>query len=303
MALKGFFNFFVGTPKRVFLTVLLFSVVAAFALREADRPPYIIIEAKTGIVKYRVQRQHLTSIALQNANIKYRQPDGTVINRTITGVLAPTPGTIVTYRFLDETLSVMLEGNGNQSPGVLDLEEGEHETLPPSRISITQSGKNRIRPLPIAGATEIGQEIGAPSGSSQNFPYLYGGSVYVFGRTSSPGYRDRLYPQDNASFPIPAGGRISSGDFLASKNSKSSVPAMYGIAEVEGGSLKVSLSTVTDQLHLYRPGRTGEVETLGIGFLNQILIDPSYGLVILFISIFSFLLSVFSSFKLTERSG
>ncbi|MDD4702402.1 MAG: hypothetical protein PHI96_09295 [Desulfovibrio sp.] len=265
-----------------------------------DKPPYVVIEALTEQVRYRVSRPAVAAIPLVNATVRTElehcpqivAPDGSVA--LFSGLLKPAEGSVVTYRYLPELVSIELN-SGEVSAGSLTFKDGASCMLPQHFSLFAAMGNVVRRPLPIAGPADIGWEMGAPSVNVQNRPaknYMFGGTVQVFGRASAFPYAGALYPTANATFPLPAGGRLSSGDDITAKEPKAKVSGWYGVAEAGEKGFKVSAATISSDLRLYRPGGSekGEFETFGLGMLTQIFSDPSVVVLTLFLLSFSFIL-------------
>ncbi len=282
-------------------------VFAAFFL--ADNPPYVLIEADSQIVRFRVKRPQLVSIPLNNITMHKNLPRGCLGSSNdkepITALLQINENAIVAYEANEEGVDIKVQGFTNNPGGILDFGNDKQCTLSsdPTYIPLFRIPKESLRQkqLPIAGPADIGIELNENNYTDvkkdKNIGFLSGGTVHVVGRSISPFAKDKLYPLGNAKFTIPRGSRISSGDPLNPGIYPFEVPFMYGLAEWGEKGLKISTSTVTDTLELYRPGKAKEVEELGLGLLTQILSDPGIVLFFMFLGCFSFLVQILNGLK------
>ncbi len=262
------------------------------------RQPYIVIDAISEMLAYRVCRPGITGVPLFAASMRgdltncplasMSQP-----NNAITGRLEPYVGTIVTYRYAQGAIAIEING-GSKSAGSLTFANGNICSLP-SRVSVTMDTQGRVlRPLPIAGPAEIGREFGSASTmraqDKQSNDFMYGGSVKVYGYAMLWPFKGALY-SSGADFSLPAGGRVTSNDDFNPLTEQSTAAPWFGIAELDEKGFRISATTVSSDLRMYRPGATGEVETFALGLLTRIFFDPSMAIISIFLCAFSFIMS------------
>lgn len=283
-------RFFLGAS--FFLALLLVIVLYLLVKKE----PFVVVDALTESVIYRVRRPQLAAVPLENAIVRGHVENCSLFPAAdepsnFTGIVTPSVGSIVTYRYTPTQVSIEIDG-GNYSGGNLTSDDGVICALP-QRIRFVADINNVVRrPLPLVGPADIGREMSVPDSSSvlhrSGRDFMFGGTVQVFGRAVAPPFRGDLYPSSSNSFPLPAGGRVSSGDSLSAEQKDSGAPAFYGVVSVDSQSFKVSASTVSKELKLYRPGMSGEKEVFGLGMLALVFSDPSVIFITVFIASFSF---------------
>lgn len=272
------------------------TVFVAIMYLAVRKEPYVVVEAYSDVVAYRVRRPQVATVPLVNAAVRGKigdcqmpsAVDGTPL---FTGLVTPTAGSIVTYRFTPTRVSIAVDA-GDTSAGSITTDDG-HRCLLPNRVNfIVPTEVVAKRPLPLVGPADIGAEMSVPESSDvllrpvKNF--MSGGKVQVFGRAAVAPFKGYLYPTSNSSIPLPAGGRVSSGDSLDPTINDSGAPALYGVVCVEEKAFMVSASTVSKELRLHRPGVSKETEIFGLGMLALIFSDPSVLCLTIFVAVFSF---------------
>lgn len=289
------------TPNRPRAFLLLASAIVAtafvaFMYFAARKEPYVVVEAYSDIVSYRVRRPQVATLPLIDATVRGKiencqmqsAADGSPL---FTGIVNPAAGSIVTYRFTPTKVSIALNA-GTASAGSITTHDG-HKCPLPSRVNfIVPTEMVAKRPLPLVGPADIGAEMSVPESSDvllrpvKNF--MSGGKVQVFGRASVKPFHGDLYPTSNSSIPLPAGGRVSSGDSLDPTAKDSGAPALYGVVCAEEKNFMISATTVSKELRLHRPGLSQETEVFGLEMLTLIFSDPSVLFFTIFFAVFSF---------------
>lgn len=279
------------------LTSTFFAIATVTIMYLAVRKePYVVVEAYSDVVTYRVRRPRIATVPLINATVRGKiencqidsAADGTQI---FTGRVTPSAGSIVTYRFTPSGVSIAVDA-GNTSAGSLVADTGRQCPLPSRVVFIVPTEVAAKRPLPLVGPADIGAEMAEPESSGvllrppKNF--MYGGKVQIFGRAAVAPFKGDLYPTSNSSIPLPAGGRVSSGDSLDPTAHDSGAPALYGVVCAEEKTFMISASTVSKELRLHRPGGSKETEVFGLGMLTLIFSDPSVLCLTIFVAVFSF---------------
>ena len=289
------------TPSKPRTFLLLASAVVATAFvaimyLALRKEPYVVVEAYSDVVSYRVRRPQVATVPLVNATVRGKiencpmdsAADGTYL---FTGLVTPSAGSIVTYRFTPTRVSIAIDA-GNASAGSITADDGRKCPLPNRVNFIVPTEMVAKRPLPLVGPADIGAEMSVPESSGvllrpvKNF--MSGGKVQVFGRASAKPFNGDLYPTSNSSIPLPAGGRVSSGDNLDPAANDSGAPAFYGVVCAEEKSFMISATTVSKELRLHRPGLSQETEIFGLGMLTLIFSDPSVLCFTIFVAVFSF---------------
>ncbi|MCW1751112.1 hypothetical protein [Rhizobium acaciae] len=290
-------------------SLIVLTVIFGFAiilmLRLLPSPQhYVSIQALSELVRFRVTRPAVAAIAIQDATINAATENCAALNeasiKAFTGIVEPAAGAIVTYRFAPDKIAIQIESSGSQTAVLRFSEAADCPLTGAASFVLDRSGTTASRPLPIVGQTDIGVEFGAPTppsaGSSRPLGIMWEGTIKVFGRSYFGG---KLYPIADAEFPLPVGGRLSSGDDLdpsKASNGRDSVPPWYGTATVADTGFRISATTVSKDLKLYRPGTSrGEAETFGLGLLTSLFADPSVAWFPLAIAIFTVVMQTIAS--------
>ena len=311
--------------RRRLALVLGVSVLAALAVPLAlsfatssgvDRAPYVVIEAKTELVRFRVVRPTIAKIGLLKAKANAEIPGCAVAKDDVTGLLEPEVHSLVTYRSRSRSYSVEIESSGLVAIGDgrptgeakksrLILPGGTECLLPASvRFTTVLRGENETPSvdLPIAGPAEIGAELGPVSmGEDGPLPLsglLREGKVRIFGRAgfwSAPA----LHTVADSEMILPAGARLSSGNIDSVPDG---LPPWYGLITFSGDYLTVSASTVSAELLLFGPGATGDAERLGLRMITRLLNDPGLALLLVGLASFAFVFQTLAAIaQLADR--
>jgi hypothetical protein len=286
-----------------------------------DRPPYVVVEAKTELARFRVIRPAIAKIGLVNAKANVELPGCAVTMESVTGLLEPEDHALVTYRTRATRYSVQIDSGDVVTAGErrsmadakrsrLVLTDGTDCLLPASVRFTSELGAkgigNQLAPLsidlPIAGPAELGAELSAISmGKDGPLPMaglLREGKVRIFGRAgfwSSPA----LHTVADSEMSLPAGARLSGGNI---DSASSSLPPWYGLATFKGDHLSISASTVSAELFLFGPGATGDVERLGLRMITRLLNDPGLALLLVGLATFAFAFQILAAMvQLAER--
>ncbi|CDZ63316.1 Hypothetical protein NGAL_HAMBI2605_24050 [Neorhizobium galegae bv. orientalis] len=276
-----------GATNLIIIALILTSI-AFLALRQLSRSElYASVDAVSELVRFRAVRPLIATIPLTDATL-IASAEGCVglagePSPRVTGLLQPSEGAIVSYRAGAGRIAIQIVGgrlvseNGArvaatfQSSGRADC-----DLVEPVTVRITNADE-LVRPLPIAGPADIGQEFGVPAmptgtASSRIYDIMWEGRVRVFNRTY---YGERLVPVADAEFPLPLGSRLSGGDNLDPKQPVDpAIAAWYGAAIPGEKGLQISATTISKTLQLYRPGtRRDEMETLGLSLLTSTFAD------------------------------
>lgn len=282
------------------LSVIIPGVLMAFVVFYPAPPPLIVINAETEYVAFRVVRPEIAIIALEDTayrgdNLNCPKLQGSQITL---GLLEPARKSIIQYRYAGEKLAISLASSPD-APSHLRFPDETACTLPSVASFVLKKHGNQSlgsRPLPIAGPGQIGDEYGPPTlpPEQSTSPYyrtlgtMISGELQVFGRTANPINRGTLYPAQNAVFPLPAGGRLASGGGNISSDEMISNASWYGVAMMGDKSLHISVTTESEDLQLFRPGRSSDFERFGISIFARLFSDPSIApisLFLLFVSI------------------
>ncbi|MBG3876403.1 hypothetical protein FVW20_05015 [Desulfovibrio oxamicus] len=274
-------------------TLLITLVIIGFMRFLPERKPYVSISANSEFATYRVTREKAAEVPLNEA--AYRgdiascpRLEELTGKKALTGRLEPSTGSIVTYRNYDGEIAIAVSA-GPHGPGTLNFADGPPCSLGTRSIFVLNGKTGSVPPLPIAGPADIGREYGEPPipDGQRHHPtdHMSAGSIQIFGRSRLAPYLGALYPVSSASFPLPAGGRLSSGDNLSPSGQHAQAEPWYGIAEVRNDGFRISATTATANLYLYRPGATGETERFALDAFVGPLSDPSVILLTVFFAI------------------
>lgn len=248
-------------------------------------PPYVFITLETELLDYHVAREVLAGVFVEDATYTgqldcqpARAPDG-----KLSGLLQPAAGSTVTYRWRPEGVAITVgRAAGRLARFTFPDEESCQFTGDSATIVLRGAGVSDLR-LPIAGRAESGSENSAATASTAPRGMIHAGEVTVFGRTL---LGRELYPVANATYPIPPGSRLASGQSFVSVRPEDGGAAWYGAARVGERGLLVSATTDTTRLLLYRPGLGEQTESFSFGLLTRIFNDPSLGLLTLSLGVF-----------------
>ncbi|NEK17159.1 hypothetical protein [Rhizobium leguminosarum] len=281
------------------MAATLFTLMVIGGLSYSRPPkPYVAISATSEYLSYRVARPPISAIplveaAIRSTNLKCLTP--------FTGLLEPERGAIVRYRSGGDRIAIQVDA-GDKVAATL-RSEGEPDCQVTGSLTVVLESKGYIRALPIAGPADIGIEFAAPAlprvatGDGQKFEQvrniMWEGSVQAFTRGYLSG---GLSPKADAEFTLPAGGRISSGDSLVPSQDDQNITPWYGIAEITEKGFKVSATTTSLDLKLYRPGTNlGDAETFRLDFLANIFSDPGIIWLAIVFAVFSYIVQILAA--------
>lgn len=285
----------VGLIASTVVPIVLLTVILYFPAP----PPLISLEIDSEYITYRVSRPEIAGIIIEQAAFRTGNWEcSPVENNTIEyALLEPTENSLVTYRYNGDDFIITLDAHTVKNR--IYFNDGEQCVLP-DRISFLmkrpQIKQLSARPLPIAGPGQIGTESGKPTlkakyikGRSRRPPeIMLGGELRVYGRTANPLNRGTPYPAENGKFPLPVGGRLISGPEWRTPAQKANEDAWYGVAVLRDQSMHLSITTESNNLLLFRPGRSKDSEKFQLSVFARLFDDPSIApisLLILFISI------------------
>ena len=274
--------------------------------------PYLVINAETEILLYRVSRPNIAAFSIVNAEIHPLTDDcvqtlGLKANDRITALVQPNEGALVQYRWSPRSISVVIKGPNNKQGGSLTLfDERGCKLSARTRIKfqIENIDNPSSTPLPIAGPAEIGMEQGAnyapKPGSSRVFNMMHSGSIQVFGRGI---FSDVLYSGQFESIQLPLGGRLTSGNSLIANPGSNKIPPWYGVAEIRDRGFHVSATTESRNIRLFRAGSHSESETVAISFMAMVVNDPTISLVTLMGIVFLSIVQLCVNWKILKEKS
>lgn len=293
-------------------SVIVSAVIILVMLMVRSSPPYIVVDADTEFLAYRVVRPELASVPLVDARMSVESPDcagfADPASGTITALLTPDAGAVVQYRWSPTRVSISLKKEGDHV-GVLRVYDESVCDLAAAQVRFDMPAPTvespAARPLPIAGPAEIGTEFGeqlAPRpGVARVFDLNSGGTLKVFGRATLPPFRGSIYPAGNVVFPIPAGSRVTSGSGSLSSSAPNDHSSWYGTAEVAADGFRVSITTETDEVFVFRPGFGSQKQVFSVGLLARMFGDPSVAFYSVALVVFTVTLQIFAAWTAVWR--
>lgn len=301
----------------VFLPVLLGIMgMGAVLLLAVGKPPLVLIDAETGFLSYRVQREDLSSIVLRGAEVTDTASfcgAGLDAAGKVNALVRPGAGTTVEYHWLPDQVKITLQSD----PANRALIEGEDGTqcraasgfltfLLPAKVL------QRRPPLPVLGSGQIGVELGVPTFvaplaacrsedlkgqtcidngrhevpvANEPNPTLHRATARLFGRTSMLFSGGQLYPITDGVFPIPGGSRLQA--------SQETAPFIGSVTLSDDGlSLRAQVTVEADNMRLFRAGQTQQAEVLATGVIARAFSDPSLGPLLILATVIAFFLQV-----------
>ncbi|MCF3936400.1 hypothetical protein L1787_23690 [Acuticoccus sp. M5D2P5] len=250
----------------------------------------VVLDVTAHLVKQAVVRNGAAAIPLNAARMRGNGACGEAARDgdRITGVLDVPTGSILVYRWRSDRISVTVEpkpaaGPTGEASGTgevrliwFDAERNEHTCVLPARsaFEMERSSLSVAQPLPIAGPTEVGLEIGVPIAQSADgapqASLLLRGEVSVFGRATLSS--SAIFPITGEPIMIPSGSRITS---TVDGSLEGGAP-WYGVVFVEDDGFRISATTDTSDLYIFRPGQSErQYEHLEIGLFRWLFSDPS----------------------------
>lgn len=278
-------------------------------------PPLVVIEAQTGFVSYRVQRQEVSAMALEGAEVTDVSSfcaAGLDDAGRVFSIVSPQAGATVEYRWIPGMVMIRLSA----APGGQTLVENAKGTQCLASGDLTflvpAAALDRLPPLPVLGGGQIGAEQGVPTLSNSlppcadpalagrgclnngareiavepaSNPAMRRASARLFGRTSMPFTGGQLYPITDGEFLVPAGGRLEAANDEA--------PFIGSVTlDNAASTLQVQVTIEADNLRLYRVGQNDQAEILAAGIVARAISDPSLGPALIFVAIIAFMLQV-----------
>lgn len=287
------------------------------------QPPLVLIEAETSFLSYRVQREDLSAMSLQGAEVTDTAAvcrEGLDADWRVAAIVRPPVGATVEYRWMPGMvlIRVLPTGDGTttfeNAAGVQCREGAALTFLVPAAVL------ERAGPLPVLGAGQIGVELGVPTlphlppacsapelegrrcisidtdtdtdppEGKREIPVdpastsaLFSATARLYGRTSVSG--GQLYPISGGEFVIPGGSRLEA--------SEERFPFIGSLTlGDDGASLHVQVTTEAESLRLYRAGQNNQAELLATGSVARAIQDPSLGPFLIFMAILVLLLQL-----------
>lgn len=283
------------------VAIVVTGVVGLAIALTPTRAPYLVVEAVSETMEYRVARPAIAQIPVVGATIRPMPSEcGAIADSAesgLTALIQPMQTALVRYIWGSDRVAIRLRNVDGNSPATILLPGGRSCSLPNRAtvvIPVDASMGTNARPLPIAGPAEIGVTYGVPTmpDGTKSSNLMHGGSVEIFGYTAAP-WSDRvLYPTQDTAFPLPAGGRLTSGESIHNSEATRRTPPWYGVARHGERGFEISATTESKDLRLHRPGVHGETETFAVSLLTVIFNDPSLALVSVLVVTFMMSLQV-----------
>jgi hypothetical protein len=259
-------------------------VVILFMCYKSSLDLMISISANTEYIKYKVKRKSISAISIYdfkaNSKIYACRDIGKEINYAL---IEPGLNSEIIYKYSGEHLAIYITDKGNASYIVFN--DGYRCKLP-EKITFISNKRGRDisnnNPLPIAGPGQLGIEIGAQAINKNedlddlSMNLLHGGNMQIFGRAMGFSKNNKtLFPIKDGNYEILQGTRLSSERENSSKETSSyNDDSLYGFALTSDNYLTVSLTTESNVLRLFRPGRSGDSEIISVGIYSQLFNDP-----------------------------
>lgn len=313
-------------PTRRFWLILGFTMILPLAsgllllvgmlFLVAGKPPLVLIEAETGFLSFRVQREALSVMALDGAEVREIAsfcPAGLDEAGKVRAIVRPAFGTTVEYHWLPGMVMIrFLSENGD--PALVESAGGEQCRAAEANLTflVPAEALQRVPPLPVLGRGQIGAELGVPTlpglpSACRNIALaghrcvdnglheipvtattdrtLHRATAKLFGRTSAPFSGGQLYPITSDEIPIPGGSR------LETNNEDTPFIGSVGLSG-DGMSLLTQVTVEADSLRVYRVGRTEQAEVLATGAIARAIGDPSLWPLLILTAIIAYLLQL-----------
>ena len=313
-------------PTRRFWLILGFTMILPLAsgllllvgmlFLVAGKPPLVLIEAETGFLSFRVQREALSVMALDGAEVREIAsfcPAGLDEAGKVRAIVRPAFGTTVEYHWLPGMVMIrFLSENGD--PALVESAGGEQCRAAEANLTflVPAEALQRVPPLPVLGRGQIGAELGVPTlpglpsacrdialaghrcvdNGLHEIPVtattdrtLHRATAKLFGRTSAPFSGGQLYPITSDEIPIPGGSR------LETNNEDTPFIGSVGLSG-DGMSLLTQVTVEADSLRVYRVGRTEQAEVLATGAIARAIGDPSLWPLLILTAIIAYLLQL-----------
>ncbi len=291
-------------------------MLGGMLLLAAGKPPLVLIEAETGFLSYRVQREDLSGIALDGAEVREIGsfcPAGLDEAGKVRALVRPVYGTTVEYHWLPGMVMIRFLSESG-TPALVENASGEQCQAAEADLTflVTAEALQRVPPLPVLGRGQIGAELGVPTLPSlvpscegaalAGYQCIYNGlyeipltvtsdrtlhraTARLFGRTSAPFSGGQLYPVDSGEIPIPGGSRLEAN--------RDDAPFIGSVGlSGDGRSLLVQVTVEAENLKVYRVGQTEQAEVLATGIIARAIGDPSLWPLLILAAIIAYLLQL-----------
>lgn len=291
-------------------------ILGGMLLLVAGKPPLVLIEAETGFLSYRVQREDLSGIALDGAEVREISsfcPAGLDEAGKVRALVRPVYGTTVEYHWLPGMVMIRFLSESG-APALVENAGGEQCRAAEADLTFLVSAEalQRVPPLPVLGRGQIGAELGVPTlpglvpscedAELAGYQCIYNGlheipvtatsdrtlhraTAQLFGRTSAPFSGGQLYPIASGEIPIPGGSRLEAhlqdAPFIGS----------IGLSG-DGRSLLAQVTVEAESLRVYRVGQTEQAEVLATGIIARAIGDPSLWPLLILAAIIAYLLQL-----------
>ena len=282
----------------------------------AGKPPLVLIEAETGFLSYRVQREDLSAIALDGAEIREADsfcPAGLDAEGKVRAIVRPVSGTTVEYHWLPGMVMIRFLSESG-APALVENAEGQQCRAAGADLTflVPAEALQRLPPLPVLGRGQIGAELGVPTlpgllppcrdsalaglrcvdNGLHEIPVtitsdrtLRRATARLFGRTSGPVWHGQLYLITGDEIPVPGGSRLDT--------ERDDAPFIGSVRLSDDGmSLQAQVTVEAESLRLYRAGQTEQAEVLATGVIARALVDPSIGPWLILAAIVAYLLQL-----------
>lgn len=284
----------------ILLSLTVTVVLVGFVLWGSTRVPFIMIEAESETLEFRVARPEVAVVPVSQASA-FPAIEGCRSlpeqDTLVTALVRPLDGTIVRYRHFGDVIGIELTGarinNEIRSAGdLIFLDEAKCKLPHYVRFLIKEQTRGELTnwTLPIAGPAEIGIEAGTalpPGESRRRVPTtMLSGSLHIFGRTAAIWNNGALYPAHDEALPLPAGGRLTSGVGLRDEGAEG-LADWYGVAIIGENSFRISATTESNELRIFRPGNSSDAERYAVSVFARLLNDPSVAIFSLAVVIFA----------------
>lgn len=302
----------VGGTLLAVLTVLLWLGSSA---------PLVFVEARATYVRYEIQREDVSLLALREAIVQRANGlcDSILDNKGLfTGLVRSPVGTTVEYTWHKNFAQISLTPGRSEKfdaepgPTIVDREGQPPCTLETERVVflISHEGMSRILPLPILGKGEIGVELGVPNRPEpgdldltlasgielEQAPghLILEGTARVMGRTSLWWDDGKLFPIADSDFIIPRGSRLVSSE----ENS----PLVGNLVLARNSSaFDIEVSTEAHELKLFRFGQNQQTESFAVGAIARAFGDPSLAPILFLLGLVAIMLPIYFGFEAMIR--
>lgn len=242
------------------------------------KAPLVVFDIVAESLVQEISRPALSAFFIEGAMIDDRTGcDASFFDGDLfTGVVHPPAGSLVAYNWRATALAVGIDRQGVSAPVRLTSRSEAECELTAGSISLRVNQAAGGLLLPLAGAAEIGRELGVAT-TSHSTGLLRSGSFQVFGRSIAPWAADVLYPITTGPVVLPAGSRLSvegPGD---------TARALFGLATHTPEGFVISATADASLISLYRPGADDQRERFAFGVFSDFFGDPQIGVIFFFV--------------------